>query len=259
MDRTASGCQPDQQGSPQVPAAELDQTLMLEFDSVLDEAGLASPNSAAADSADRSADQDPSSDEYSELIEDSSPQPRDPGTSPGAGAEAAAGDVQQPEQSSQLDLLGHSTDVAPPRRRASPKYPLEPAQTAFSEQRPAVPEPVNPAQQQQQQPPVSTQSQTVQQLEAVTASLQSMMTVMAQMPQQMAAIAKDVVDTALKQTATTDRRCSAFMPAQQRGGGMQQLSKDQDYDGKRGGMPDQLPGTVLSPQSVPTKPICVES
>ena len=41
MDRTAFGCQPDQQGSPQVPAAELDQSLMSEFDSVLDEAGLA--------------------------------------------------------------------------------------------------------------------------------------------------------------------------------------------------------------------------
>ena len=73
MDRTAFGCQPDQQGSLQVPAAEPDQSLMSEFDSVLDEAGLASPNSAAADSADRSADQETSSDEYTELIEDPSP------------------------------------------------------------------------------------------------------------------------------------------------------------------------------------------
>ena len=91
MDRTASGCQPDQQGSSQVPAAELDQSLMAEFNSVLDEAGLASPNSAAADSADRSADQDLSSDEYSELIQDPSPQPGDSGTSPGAGAGAVPG------------------------------------------------------------------------------------------------------------------------------------------------------------------------
>ena len=80
MDRTASGCQPDQQDSPQVPAAELDQTLMLEFDSVLEEAGLASPDSAAADSADRSADQDPSSDEYSELTQDLTLQLDDSGT-----------------------------------------------------------------------------------------------------------------------------------------------------------------------------------
>ena len=70
MDRTAHGCQPDQQGGLQVPAAEPDQSLMSEFDSVLEEAGRASPNSAAADSADRSADQDLSSDEYSELTQD---------------------------------------------------------------------------------------------------------------------------------------------------------------------------------------------
>ena len=107
MDRTAFGCQPDQQGGLQVPAAEPDQSLMSEFDSVLDEAGRASPNSAAADSADRSADQETSSDEYTELIEDPSPQPRDPGTSPGAGAGAAADGAQQPERASQRAQLGY--------------------------------------------------------------------------------------------------------------------------------------------------------
>ena len=111
MHRTAFGCQPDQQGSLQVPAAELDQS-MSEFDSVLDDAGLASPNSAAVDSADRSADHETSSDEYTELIEDPSPQPRDPGTSPGAGAGAAADGVQQPEQASQLTQPGYSPTVA---------------------------------------------------------------------------------------------------------------------------------------------------
>ena len=84
MDKTAFGCQPDQQGGLQVPAAEPDQSLMSEFDSVLDEAGRASPNSAAADSADRSADQESCSDEYSEPIQDPSPQLGDCGTSPGA-------------------------------------------------------------------------------------------------------------------------------------------------------------------------------
>ena len=44
--------------------------MLSEFGSVLAEGALASPNSAAADSADRSADQDPSSDEYSELTQD---------------------------------------------------------------------------------------------------------------------------------------------------------------------------------------------
>ena len=142
MDRTAFCCQPDQQGSLQVPAAELDQSLMSEFYSsysVLDEAGLASPNSAAADSADRSADQETSSDEYTELIEDPSPQPRDPGTSPGAGAGAAADGVQQPEQASQLAQLEYSTKGASLRRSATSGMSPEPAQTASGEQQPAVP------------------------------------------------------------------------------------------------------------------------
>ena len=72
MDRTASGGQPDQQGRLQDQAAALDQSTLEEFDSVLEEAALASPNSPAGDSAARSADQDLSSDEYSELIEDPS-------------------------------------------------------------------------------------------------------------------------------------------------------------------------------------------
>ena len=67
MDRAASDCRPDQQGSPKVPAAELDRSIQ-EFKSVLEDAGLACPNSAAVDSADRSADQDSCSDEYSELV-----------------------------------------------------------------------------------------------------------------------------------------------------------------------------------------------
>ena len=70
MDRTAPGCQPDQQGSPQVQAMVREDSMLSEFGSVLAEGALASPNSAAVDSADRSADQDHSSDEYSELTQD---------------------------------------------------------------------------------------------------------------------------------------------------------------------------------------------
>ena len=71
MDRAAFGGQPDQQGRLQDQAAALDQSTLDEFDSVLDAAALASQDSSAGDSAVRSADQDLSSDEYSELIEDS--------------------------------------------------------------------------------------------------------------------------------------------------------------------------------------------
>ena len=71
MDRAAFGGQPDQQGRLQDQAAALDQSMLEEFNSVLDAAALASPNSPAGDSAVRSADQDQSSDEYSEQFEDS--------------------------------------------------------------------------------------------------------------------------------------------------------------------------------------------
>ena len=74
MDRAAFGGQPDQQGRLQDQAAALDQSTLDEFDSVLDAAGLASPDSSAGDRADRSADQDQSSEDYSELIEDSASQ-----------------------------------------------------------------------------------------------------------------------------------------------------------------------------------------
>ena len=99
MKRAAPDCRPDQQGSPKVLAAELDRSIQ-EFKSVLEDAGLASPDSAAVDSADRSADQDSCSDEYSELIQDPTPQLGDSGTSPGACAGAAADSAQQLEQAS---------------------------------------------------------------------------------------------------------------------------------------------------------------
>ena len=95
MDRAASGGQPDQQGRPQDQAAALDRSTLEEFDSVLDEAALASPNSPAGDSAERSADQEPSSDEYSELTEDSALQLGALGAAPDADAGAPAGGVQQ--------------------------------------------------------------------------------------------------------------------------------------------------------------------
>ena len=93
MDRAAFGGQPDQQGRLQDQAAALDQSTLEEFDSVLDEAALASPNSPAGDSAERSADQEPSSDEYSELTEDSALQLGALGAAPDADAGAPAGGV----------------------------------------------------------------------------------------------------------------------------------------------------------------------
>ena len=116
MDRAASGGQPDQQGRPQDQAAALDRSTFDEFDSVLDEAALASPNSPAGDSAERSADQEPSSDEYSELIEDSALQLGALGAAPDADAGAPAGGVQQAEPASQQYQLGHLPDEAYSRR-----------------------------------------------------------------------------------------------------------------------------------------------
>ena len=66
MSGTAPGRQPDQQGGLQVPAPG--DISDIEFVSTLDEArSQASEHSAAADSADGSADQDSSADEYSKL------------------------------------------------------------------------------------------------------------------------------------------------------------------------------------------------
>ena len=112
--------------------------MLSEFGSVLAEGALASPNSAAVDSADRSADQDLSSDEYSELTQDLTLQLDDSGTSSGAGAGATAVEVQQFEQASQLEQLGHSPDTASSGRPATSEVTLEPAQTAFGERQPVV-------------------------------------------------------------------------------------------------------------------------
>ena len=69
MDRAAFGGQPDQQGRLQDQAAALDQSTVDEFDSVLEAAALASQDSSAGDSAVRSADQDLSSEDYSEPMQ----------------------------------------------------------------------------------------------------------------------------------------------------------------------------------------------
>lgn len=252
MDRTALGGQPDQQGRLQDQAAELDQSTLEEFDSVLDEAALASPNSPAGDSAVRSADQDPSSDEYSELLEDSVSQLGALGAAPDADAGAPAGGVQQAEPASQQYQLGHLPEEAFSQRLEGSASAIESVQPVISQQKLADTETVIPPQhlqhQQSAQPP-SAVSQTELQLDAMSASLQSMMTALTQMPQTMAAIAREVVAEVLK--PPPDLRCSAEMPAQERGGGSQQPSQDQSYDGKRGGMPDQLPGTALPTWSAP--------
>ena len=146
MDRAAFGGQPDQQGRLQDQAAALDQSMLDEFDSVLDEAALASPNSPAGDSAARSADQDLSSDEYSELIEDPSSQLGALGAAPGTGAGAPAGGDQQAEPASQQYQLGHLPEEAFSRRPEDSVIVSESAKPAISQQQLAEVEPGTPPQ-----------------------------------------------------------------------------------------------------------------